>query len=235
MPSENPPRASEELETPPGVVVLMSGGLDSAVMAGLAVEAGEVVWPLYVRQGYLWEAEELTAARSFLAALRPRDGRLHPIVTGELTFPQAARPDWAVSDQAEAPGPDSADSAVYLPGRNLALLAQAALLARAHGLRRIQLGILKANPFPDATESFRRAFEAAAGLAIGSQVRVETPLAAWDKAEVIRRGAGLPLAATLSCLRPRGGAHCGRCNKCAERRRAFARAGVPDPTSYAGP
>jgi 7-cyano-7-deazaguanine synthase len=46
-------------------------------------------------------------------------------------------------------------------------------------------------------------------------------------------GDGLPLELTFSCLRPVGGLHCGRCNKCAERRRGFAEAGLPDPTQYA--
>ena len=54
-----------------------------------------------------------------------------------------------------------------------------------------------------------------------------------EKAEVIRRGRDLPLALTLSCARPRGLHHCGRCTKCAERQHAFAAAGVPDPTRYA--
>jgi 7-cyano-7-deazaguanine synthase len=50
---------------------------------------------------------------------------------------------------------------------------------------------------------------------------------------VVRRGAHLPLELTWSCLRPAGGKHCGRCNKCRERQTAFAAAGVADRTGYA--
>ena len=48
------------------------------------------------------------------------------------------------------------------------------------------------------------------------------------------RGRGMPLGETFSCLRPVGGRHCGRCNKCAERRAGFGAAGMTDPTEYAG-
>jgi len=58
------------------------------------------------------------------------------------------------------------------------------------------------------------------------------PYLGLAKAEVMGRGRDLPLGLTFSCLRPAGGRHCGACNKCAERRRAFADAGMTDPTAY---
>ena len=65
---------------------------------------------------------------------------------------------------------------------------------------------------------------------------VETPLAGLSKADVIRRGRELRLDLTFSCLSPGPDhRHCGRCNKCAERMRGFAAAGVVDPTEYASP
>jgi 7-cyano-7-deazaguanine synthase len=53
-----------------------------------------------------------------------------------------------------------------------------------------------------------------------------------DKTEVLRRGRTLPLKHTFSCIQPDDGKHCGACNKCFERRRAFAAAGIEDPTEY---
>jgi len=62
---------------------------------------------------------------------------------------------------------------------------------------------------------------------------IRAPFRRLEKAAVIRRSRDLPLGLTLSCARPRGLRHCGRCTKCAERQHAFAAAGVPDPTRYA--
>lgn len=223
----------------PGLVALLSGGADSAVMAGLALERGDAVWPLYVRQGFVWEEDELAAVRRFLAEMAAaHPGLVQPLLVSVCLAPRSANLAWAQESAIAPPDLDSPDEAVYIPGRNLALLGQAALAAAAHGLGRVALGILGANPFPDATKEFFRAFERAAGLALAPSfppdgLRVETPLAAMTKEEVLRLGAAMPLRHTISCLRPSEGAHCGRCNKCAERRAAFQRAGVPDPSRYA--
>jgi 7-cyano-7-deazaguanine synthase len=72
-------------------------------------------------------------------------------------------------------------------------------------------------------------------LALGHELDVVTPLADLTKAEVLEMGHGLPLEHTFSCIAPVGQHHCGRCNKCAERRKGFADAGIDDPTSYAWP
>ena len=61
------------------------------------------------------------------------------------------------------------------------------------------------------------------------------PYASLTKSEVMQRGRDLPLGLTFSCMHPVAGRHCGGCNKCAERRRAFADAGLPDPTEYEAP
>jgi 7-cyano-7-deazaguanine synthase len=67
---------------------------------------------------------------------------------------------------------------------------------------------------------------------VNGSVRVRWPFAGLAKAEVLRLGRDLPLRHTFSCIRPAGGRHCGRCNKCAERRRGFVAAGLSDPTEY---
>jgi 7-cyano-7-deazaguanine synthase len=53
-----------------------------------------------------------------------------------------------------------------------------------------------------------------------------------SKSEITRKGIAFRLDLTLSCIRPSGGLHCGRCNKCEERRKAFEAAGLIDPTRY---
>ncbi|MBI1785504.1 7-cyano-7-deazaguanine synthase [Candidatus Sumerlaeota bacterium] len=218
----------------PGTVVLMSGGIDSAVMAGMAARAGDIVYPLYVRQGFLWEDEELGAVGRYLAAFNSEDrARVRPLTTIASQAPPTFGVPWALDHRAMPPEINEPDEEVYLPGRNLALLTQAAILGYTIGAGRIQLGILSANPFPDATPEFFRSFEKTVFAAMRWPVKVETPLAEFGKSEVIFRGRDFPLSLTLSCVRPRGGIHCGRCNKCSERWRAFVKAGVSDPAPYA--
>jgi 7-cyano-7-deazaguanine synthase len=64
---------------------------------------------------------------------------------------------------------------------------------------------------------------------------IDAPFVAMDKSDVIRLGVelGVPLELTLSCMNPRNGLHCAQCSKCRERRDAFRKAGVADPTTYA--
>jgi 7-cyano-7-deazaguanine synthase len=119
-----------------------------------------------------------------------------------------------------------------LPGRNVILLSKALVWCHLNGIASLALAILKANPFPDATPEFFRAMAAVVNQAVGGSVWIETPYAELSKVEVIRRGEGLPLEHTFSCIAPVDGRHCGRCNKCAERQRAFVAAGVKDPTEY---
>lgn len=217
----------------PGVVALISGGLDSAVMLGLALDRGDRVLPLYVRQGFVWEDEEEAAVRRFLGALQRRaPAGLMEFQVSRLSAPRRFVGAWALDADRPAPAADSPDEAVYLPGRNLGLLTQAALAAYSHGLGRIQIGALSGNPFPDATPAFFRAFERCVAEAMRWRVGIEAPLGRLTKTETLELGLRFPLDRTLSCIRPCGGAHCGRCNKCEERRLAFRRAGLPDPTHY---
>ncbi len=140
-------------------------------------------------------------------------------------------PHWSLTGEG-TPGADTADEAVFLPGRNVLLLAKAILWCHLHGAAELAQAPLESNPFPDATPQFFADFEAVVNRAVGGRVRGVEPYLHLHKAEVIRRGRGLPLELTFSCIRPRDGRHCGVCNKCAERRRAFAEAGAPDPTPY---
>jgi 7-cyano-7-deazaguanine synthase len=92
---------------------------------------------------------------------------------------------------------------------------------------------LGTSPFRDARPSFFQRLEALFADGDDGPVRLLLPFAQLTKSEVIRRGTNLPLEQTLSCLRPVRELHCGTCNKCAERQRAFAEAGFDDPTRYA--
>jgi 7-cyano-7-deazaguanine synthase len=213
--------------SPAPVAVLVSGGLDSAVLLGTA--CSPAAYPLYIRTGLAWESAERECLTRFLAELR--DPKVQRLVTLDLPVADLYGGHWSVTGR-EVPGPETPDEAVYLPGRNVLLLSKSLLWCHLHDVPTLALATLAANPFPDATPAFFTAFAGAVNRAVGGHVEVVTPYAGLSKADVIRRGRELPLRFTLSCLQPIGGRHCGQCNKCAERRAAFNEAGVPDPTEY---
>jgi 7-cyano-7-deazaguanine synthase len=217
-------------------LVLLSGGLDSAVLLAHEAERARV-HPVYVSVGLAWEAAERAVVARLLAA-PIFDGRVAPLASVDFTMRDVYSPEhWAV--KGTPPAYDTPDEDVYLAGRNLVLLTKAGVIAAARKIDRVALGPLADNPFPDATPEFFRAMSHALSLALGHPMTVVTPFVSMRKEDVIRRGAmlGVPLEHTLSCLNPvLEGAlplHCGLCSKCRERRDGFAAAGVSDPTPYA--
>jgi 7-cyano-7-deazaguanine synthase len=153
---------------------------------------------------------------------------------------------WAVTGA--PPAYHTPDEDVYLPGRNIILLAKAGVFCAAAGLDRLVIGTLAHNPFPDATPEFRSAMASSLSLGLAHKLDVQAPYAGLGKAQVIRRGLalGVPFSLTMSCMNPvvqevlevpgvrgvRGVRHCGECSKCRERHDAFVEAGVADPTEY---
>ena len=213
-----------------GVAALVSGGLDSCVMLVELCGANERVLPIYVRAGLVWEKEELAALETFLAAT-PSASRERLRVL-DLPVRDLYGAHWSLSGRG-VPGYDGAVDSNYLPGRNLLLLAKVAVLCALADADRIAMAPLSDNPFADGTPEFFRAFADVASRALNKGLSIEIPFRSLDKAAVIRRGRELPLDLTLSCIRPDDGIHCGDCTKCAERRTAFAAAGVTDRTRYA--
>jgi 7-cyano-7-deazaguanine synthase len=211
------------------LAVLVSGGLDSAILLAEACGRHPAVHPLYVRFGLAWEEVELAHLKRFLSALNAPT--LGPLVVLNMPVADLYGSHWSITGEG-VPDADTPDEAVFLPGRNVLLLAKALLWCHLHRVPGVALAPLESNPFPDATPAFFRAYEAVVNQAIGGRVRIHQPYLGQHKVEVLRRGAGLPLVWTFSCIRPRHGRHCGECNKCAERQRAFAEAGLPDPTPY---
>lgn len=216
---------------PAPLAVLVSGGLDSAILLAELVRGSGPVHPLYVRTGLVWEAEELAHLHRFLDAVAGLN--LRPLHVLEMPVADLYGTHWSLTGRG-VPDAASPDEAVFLPGRNVLLLTKAMLWCHLHAVPAVALAPLAANPFPDATPAFFEDYQEVVNRAVGGSVRVLRPYAALGKAEVMRRGEGLPLGLTFSCIRPVRGRHCGRCNKCAERRRAFVDAGMPDETEYDG-
>jgi 7-cyano-7-deazaguanine synthase len=139
---------------------------------------------------------------------------------------------WSVSGT-NVPDDTTPDSAVYLPGRNLLLLAKSTVWCALHGVEAIALGTLKGNPFADSGPEFLSLFGSLVQLGLDSPLEVRTPFAGFTKSQVLELGRDLVLEHTFSCIAPVAARHCGQCNKCAERREGFAAAGIADRTLYA--
>ena len=201
------------------------------------------VYPVFIREGLIWERSELSRLRRFLRAVTtsPSAGQprrrfatiIQPLAVLRLPIADLYGAHWSITGH-RVPDAKTPDQAVYLPGRNLLLLSEAAVFCTRHCVGTIALGSLGHNPFADATPKFFRDFSRAASVALGHRLRIITPFRTLTKIQVVRRGArlDLPLHLSFSCLSPRRGLHCGRCNKCAERQRAFRKAGVEDKTGY---
>jgi 7-cyano-7-deazaguanine synthase len=199
------------------------------LLAELA-EASPRVAPVYVRLGTAWDGMEEGACRRFVGSLAaPAVG---PLQVFDLPVGAVYGEHWSTTGVG-VPGRDSPDDAVYMPGRNLLVLLQAAVWCSLHGIPTLALGLLSGNPFRDASPPFFASYERALNAGLGADLRIVLPYRELAKPEVLRRGRRLPLGLTWSCIRPAGRLHCGRCNKCAERQRAFAAAGLADATEYA--
>ena len=222
------------------IAVLLSGGLDSAVLVADEAASDEV-FPIYVSVGLAWEAAE-RAIVSRLLARAPLAGRVRPLASLSVDMRDVyAATHWAM--EGRPPAYHTPDEDVYLPGRNVVLLGKAAVYCAAAKVDRLVIGTLAHNPFPDATPEFRAAMARALSLGLDRPLEIDAPYAGTEKSDVIRRGAalGVPFELTLSCMNPPESAirtpesaiHCGACSKCRERHDAFLAAGIDDPTAYA--
>lgn len=223
------PRSSASADTSRPLAVLISGGLDSAVLLAESLQQYPSVWPLYIRFGLLWEEAELLHLRRFLDAVRTP--ALRALTVLEMPVADLYGGHWSLTGSG-VPAAGSPDAAVYLPGRNVLLLSKSMLWCHLHGVPTLALAPLESNPFPDATPAFFADYEAVVNQAINGAVRVVQPYRGLHKEAVLQRCGHLPLQWTFSCIQPQDGQHCGRCNKCEERRQAFRSAGLPDPTVY---
>jgi 7-cyano-7-deazaguanine synthase len=217
-------------------VVLLSGGLDSMVCAGIARERGFAVVALTVDYNQRHRVE-LEAANAIAESLAER----HILLPLDLrTFGGSAlTSDIAVPKEGVGDG----IPVTYVPARNTIFLSLALGLAEASGARDIFIGVnaLDYSGYPDCRPEFIEQFERLANLATkagveGDRFALHAPLQHMSKAEIAREAERLGLDARLShsCYDPLpDGRHCGACDACRLRAKGFAEAGISDPTVYA--
>ena len=216
--------------SPKKAIILLSGGLDSATVAALAIADGYEAIALSFRYGQRHE-RELLAARDVAAALHIRE---HFIVDVNLAqWGGSALTDQNINVPIE--GLQSAEIPItYVPGRNTVFIAIALSLAEARGAEAIYLGInaVDYSGYPDCRPDYLAAFQKLAMLSSkvgieGNAPQLVAPLVMDSKVDIVRRAQrlGVPIDLTWSCYQG-GEVPCGVCDSCRIRDRAILEANV---------
>jgi 7-cyano-7-deazaguanine synthase len=221
-------------------VVLVSGGMDSAVVLAMAREQGFAVHALSVSYGQR-HTSELDAAANVADALGAVQ---HKTVNVDLRTigGSALTADIDVPlDSDQTPG-GPAIPVTYVPARNTIMLSMALGWAEVLGAADIFCGVnaVDYSGYPDCRPEFIEAFERLANLATkagveGAGIRIHAPLQWMSKADIVREGLrlGVDFGQTVSCYQADArGLACGHCDACRLRAEGFAVADVSDPTQY---
>ena len=218
------------------VGLLASGGLDSCILLSHLLEQGRTVRPFYIRSGLVWQDAELRHLKRYLQRAGAEGSRtargLRDLILLDLPLRDLYGEHWSTTGRG-VPDDSTPDDAVYLPGRNILLTIKAALWCQMRGIGQLALATLHSNPFSDASDKFFADYQTALNHGAGTSLEIIRPFATLHKRDVMRLGRNFPLQETFSCIAPVADLHCGHCNKCAERKSAFASAEIPDPTVYA--
>lgn len=209
-------------------VVVLSGGPDSATVAYWAKKQGYHLYPITFKYGQI-AVKETECAQKIAESL----GAKTKII--DLSNLKQVFGDVTALCNTDIPLTAEFSSPIIVPFRNAIFLSTAVSYAVSVGADRIFYGAQGSDePFyPDCRREFYEAFERAARLGTASQISISAPFSDMPKSSVIRAGAelGVPFAETWSCYRD-GAAHCGICESCINRKKAFKEAGVTDPTKY---
>ena len=229
------PPAAADARPRANAVVLVSGGMDSAVTLAIAREQGFACHALSVAYGQRHSSELAAAeriARELGAAYKRVQVDLRSIggsaLTDDIAVPESGGPGIPVT---------------YVPARNTIMLSIALGWAETLGAADIFCGVnaVDYSGYPDCRPEFIAAFERLANVATkagveGAGLRIHAPLLRMSKADIVREGQrlGVDFSATVSCYRAdAAGRACGHCDACRLRAQGFHDAGVADPTHYA--
>ena len=216
-------------------VVLVSGGMDSAVTLAIARAEGFECFALSVNYGQRHESELQAADRvcAMLGAAAHKEVRVDlrsfggSALTADIAVPEL---------------PTSGIPVTYVPARNTIMLSVALSWAEVLGAQDVFCGVnaVDYSGYPDCRPEYIKAFELMANLATqagveGNTLRIRTPIIALSKADIVREGLrlGVDFSQTVSCYQAdAAGLACGKCDACRLRAEGFLPAGVPDSTRY---
>ena len=221
-------------------VILLSGGLDSAVTLALARQSGFDCYALTFRYGQRHTCE-ISAAKRIAQVLGVKD---HKIAAIDLTaFGGSALTDEGLAVPVDRNDINTDIPITYVPARNTVFLSYALAWAEVLDAWDIFIGVnaLDYSGYPDCRPAYIAAFETMANLATAKAVQqqgsyhIRTPIIQMTKAQIVSRGAqlGVDFSLTHSCYAPdAAGRACGRCDACRLRLKGFTEVNLRDPVEY---
>lgn len=221
-------------------VVLLSGGLDSAVTLAYAIHNGYACSALSFQYGQR-HSIELQAAKQIAKKLGVIDHRTAALDL-RIFGGSALTADLDVPKHDHAGELPDGIPVTYVPARNIIFLSYGLAMAEVTQSQHLFIGVnaLDYSGYPDCRPSFIEAYQIMAGLGTktgveGNPIQIHTPLIQFSKAEIITLGVELELDLSLthSCYDPSPeGLSCGKCDSCLLRKKGFYEAQIPDPTNY---
>jgi 7-cyano-7-deazaguanine synthase len=209
-------------------VVVLSGGPDSATVAYWAKKQGYEIYPITFKYGQI-AIKETESAQKIAESLGVNTkiidlSALKDIFSGVTSLCNTDIPLTAEFSQP-----------IIVPFRNAIFLSAAVAYAVTVGAKKIYYGAQGSDePFyPDCRREFYEAFEKAARLGTCEEISIQAPFSGMKKPELFKAGVelGMPFELTWSCYLD-GAKHCGKCESCVNRKKAFREAGVLDPSKY---
>lgn len=214
------------------IIVVFSGGMDSTTLLYHIRDAGHPVKAISIDYGQR-HVRELEAARQICAAIEVEH------VVADLSAINPLLGDNSLSgrnvDVPEGHYEEESMKLTVVPNRNMIMLSVAIGWAISQEFDAVAYGAHSGDHaiYPDCRPEFADALDQAAQLCDWRGIKLLRPFVDLDKGDIARRGAELnvPFAMTWTCYKGNE-KHCGKCGACTERREAFAKHGLDDPTVY---
>lgn len=212
-------------------IVVLSGGPDSSTVAYWAKNQGYNVHAITFKYGQI-ATKETEYAERIAESLKV------PIKVIHLSSLKDIFEGVTSLCNETIPMTQNFSQPIIVPFRNAIFLSIAVAYAVSIGATKVFYGAQCSDEpnYPDCRKEFYKSFEKTAQLGTESHIVIEAPFSDMAKSEVIKQGAklGVPFHMTWSCYRNKP-KHCGKCESCINRKKAFREAGVADPTKYTEP
>jgi 7-cyano-7-deazaguanine synthase len=221
-------------------VVLLSGGLDSAVAATIAKCERYDIYAITFDYGQRHK-KEIEAAKGIASALRAKEHKIIPVPLSEFGGSALTDPRMAVPKGRTMAEIGTGIPTTYVPARNTVFISLGLAYAESVGANAVFIGAhaLDYSGYPDCRPEYFEAWNELTKLATktgvdGKPIKIHAPLVGWTKTKIVETGLDLqaPFGKSWSCYEG-GETACGTCDSCQLRLRAFAEAGSKDPIPYA--